>query len=226
MARDLPQLFQRAKALYEQGEDLEEAKRLFQECVRDYPDALETRYAKHYIGLINGGVSASEDPNEEGPGLNLDPQMNRLLSSAWTWFYKFAFPTLWIGGFTLGTLAVFLAPGAIEGAEPQESRLTFLTIYIMGVLFIYWSCMRLKQVHLINDKMVISNYGRTIEVPLQDIERVSGSILMTPELIWLHFRRPTDFGSKVVFMAPWRFFAGLTPHPLVEQLQELLTKKR
>ncbi len=59
--------------------------------------------------------------------------------------------------------------------------------------------MRLKKVTRKENDLVISNFRKVVEVPLQDVERVSGSVLIHPELVWLHFRRPNGFGSKVVF---------------------------
>ena len=97
-----------------------------------------------------------------------------------------------------------------------------LGMTLLGALFFYWSCMRLKRVRLRGDILLISNFETEIEVPLGDVERVSGSLLVNPELVWLRFRRSTEFGTKVVLMPPIRFFHGFTRHPLVEELQEML----
>ncbi|KKL09965.1 hypothetical protein LCGC14_2560580, partial [marine sediment metagenome] len=51
-------------------------------------------------------------------------------------------------------------------------------------------------------------------------------ILMNPELIWLKFHRPTAFGRKIVFMAPWRAFSGFNRHPLVGQIRTLIDQAR
>jgi hypothetical protein len=48
----------------------------------------------------------------------------RKLSSGWTWFYKFAFPTLWIGSFGLGTVAMFVAPDSLA-TDPRGVRWLF-----------------------------------------------------------------------------------------------------
>jgi hypothetical protein len=55
--------------------------------------------------------------------------------------------------------------------------------------------MRLKKVSLTADVFVISNYRSRIDVPLRDVERVSGSRFMSPELIRLRFRRPTPLDA-------------------------------
>src|SRR5262245_4368865 len=116
----------------------------------------------------------------------------RELSSSLTWFHKFAFPTLWIGGFAIGTLIMFIGPHSLE-EEVREMRWLFLGLTVIGTLFLYWFCMRLKRVRLSGGALLISNYRTELEVPLRDVEVVSGSLLVKPELIWLRFRRPTAF---------------------------------
>ncbi|MGB7624720.1 MAG: hypothetical protein WBN92_20430 [Terriglobia bacterium] len=146
----------------------------------------------------------------------------RDLSSKWTWFYKFALPALWIGGFASITLSMLIAPDSWGAGDSRELGWVFLVITVFGTVLFYWSCMRLKRVHLRGDVLLISNFETEIEVPLRDVERISGSLLVNPELMWLRFHRSTEFGTKVVFMPPFRFFHGFTRHPLVEELQEMV----
>ena len=151
--------------------------------------------------------------------------MNRQLSSQWTFFYKVVFPTIWIGGFGLGTVIMFISPdGWKVNPDVREIRWIFLLALIVGAVFIYWSCMRMKKVWLAQNSFIISNYLKEISVPLQQVERVSGSILMTPELVWVHFRRPTVFGERIVFMPKMRLLSGFSKHPIVEELHRLITK--
>ena len=147
----------------------------------------------------------------------------RTLSSAWTFFYKFVFPTIWIGGFAVGTLLMFTAADSFQGSgDVREMRWYFLAATVLGGAAIYWSCMRLKKVTLNGDVLLISNFRKEIAIPLLDLERVSGSILMNPELVWLHFLRPTEFGTKIVFMGKWRLSFGFTRHPVVKELGKLI----
>lgn len=139
-----------------------------------------------------------------------------------TFFYKFVFPTLWIGVFALVASAMFLS----HDRDAQEVRWIFLGITILGAAVWYWSCMRIKQVRLDSGSLKISDFRQEITVPLAAVERVSGSVLMSPELVWLHFRRPTAFGSKVVFMPPIRWFKGFRRHPLVAELRALSERVR
>ena len=148
--------------------------------------------------------------------------MNRQLSSQWTLFYKVIFPTIWIGGFALATGLMFISPnGWNVNQDVREFRWTFLLALIVGAVFIYWSCIRMKKVWLAQNLLIISNYVKEISVPLQQVERVSGSIFMTPELVWVHFRRPTVFGARIVFMPKLRLLGGFLKHPIVEELRQL-----
>ena len=97
-----------------------------------------------------------------------------------------------------------------------------LLFWSFGILFAYWMFGRLKKVEISESTLFISNYLKSVEVPLHDVESVSGSILLSPELVWIRFRRPTEFGDKIVFMAKWRPFAGWSRHPVVHRLRDLL----
>jgi hypothetical protein len=145
-----------------------------------------------------------------------------VLSSKLTFFYKFVFPSIWVGGFALSTLALFLSPAVENNEDIPAMRWAFLAVTLVGAELLYWLCGRVKRVSLAEHEFVISNYRRTIRVPVRDVERVTSSIFMNPQLIWIHFRRPTEFGNRVVFMPEQRLFGSYTRHPLAKRLNELL----
>ena len=146
----------------------------------------------------------------------------RKLSSGWTWVYKFAFPTLCIGSFGLGTVAMLVAPDSLA-TDPREVRWLFLSLSLAVTWIEYWSGIRVKKVALDGDSLIISNFRRELRVPLHNVKRVSGSIFLHPALICVQFRYPTDCGSNVVFIAPLRLF-GFGQHPLVRELQALVSR--
>ncbi|MCA9513202.1 MAG: hypothetical protein KC560_21000 [Myxococcales bacterium] len=145
------------------------------------------------------------------------------LSSKQTFLYKFVLPTVWIVAFGGATALMFVAP---EWLDPEEDvsalRWIFLAALVAGTALFYWACMRAKVVSLDGADFVISNYRTTIRVPLRDVERVSASLLVNPELVWLHFRRPTELGSRIVFIPEPRVFGGFSRHPLARRLAELV----
>lgn len=150
----------------------------------------------------------------------------RKLSSSWTWFYKFVFPSVWLGGFGIGTVTLLVSRSSVLHQDPDFPVLIFPVVFVLGFLLFYFMCMRLKSVALDGADLVISNFRETIRVPLRDVERVSGSLFMHPELLWLTFRSPNRFGSKIVFMAQWRFLSGYTWNPLVKELRGMVQQVR
>jgi hypothetical protein len=146
----------------------------------------------------------------------------RTLSSDFTWFYKFGLPILIIGGFGIFTLLLFLIPESFEsssGGDPRDGAWIGVVFLLIVSPVLIWYGMKLKWVGLDGDDFVIANsYRNHIRVPLRDVERVSGS-----GFIWLHFRRPTRFGSRVAFVPPTRFLR-FGPHPLVRELESLVAE--
>jgi hypothetical protein len=69
--------------------------------------------------------------------------------------------------------------------------------------------------------LVISSFGKSIEVPLSEIEKATASRFSNPELIKIRFRSPTAFGSKITFIPPIRYFHGFSRHPLAAELTAL-----
>ena len=145
------------------------------------------------------------------------------LSSSWTYFYKVIFPRFWIGCFAIGTIALYVA-AEFGDTEATEMRGIFLFGLILGSAFIYWGLMRLKKVCLKNVSLIVSDFKEEIAVPLTSVERVSGSILISPELVWVHLRTPNKFGDKVIFMPKMRWSFGVTPHPIVARLRQEVDK--
>jgi hypothetical protein len=177
--------------------------------------------------ILRGSKGRIEQMMARGAG----PITIRNLSSRLTFLYKLVFPVWWVGVFAVVTATMFIAPDSFTTtADTQmtikEFRMVFLAATIAGAIGFYWLCMRLKKVTLTDDVLAISNFLTVIQVPLRDVERVSGSILLSPELVWLHFRVPTEFGSKVVFAGKMRLFCGFSVHPLVDELQALMRKER
>src|SRR5690349_1301536 len=99
--------------------------------------------------------------------------MRHTISALQTPLMKFVFPALWIGGFTLATLILFLGVGGSTtntgNPPPPEMKWTFLLATVVGTGFILWTCVPLKKVELDDTALYISNYRDDIVVPLQDI---------------------------------------------------------
>ena len=152
----------------------------------------------------------------------------RMLSSSLTMLFKVVFPLVWIGGFAVGTAAMFLTSAFLTPASSSsdlgDDKWFFLGATLLGSALLYVFVMRLKVVALRGDTLRIESLGREIMVPLSNVERVTGSVLLTPELVWIDFRQPTELGSRVMFVPKWRLLAGFTVHPVVAELNDLVKK--
>ena len=103
----------------------------------------------------------------------MDPTANgstKTLSSLQT-FYKAILPTLWIGGFAIGTVAMFASP------DPQpdiaSTKWIFLFFTVAGTLVLRWACMRLKRVRMDDKALYISNFITETIVPLSNVAEVT-----------------------------------------------------
>lgn len=147
------------------------------------------------------------------------------LSSRLTFFFKVVFPTFWIGAFALATLFMFVSPESFQGdSDVRELRQGFLFLTVAGSTFFYLTCLRAKRVLLDGDDFVVSNYRRSIRIPVRSVERASASILLTPELMWLHLRESSDFGDRIMFIPGQRLLGGYTRHPLAKRLNRLIAE--
>jgi hypothetical protein len=133
---------------------------------------------------------------------------------------KFVFPVFWIGGFGLGTTLLFRAGDHLgDRPAPPDMKWVFLPILLVGGIFIYWWCVRLKRVVMTDGELRISNYRREIVVPLSDVDEVTENRWVNLHPVTVQFVRRTDFGYRIVFMPKTRPFALFSSHPIVGELR-------
>ena len=106
-----------------------------------------------------------------------------------------------------------------------EGTVVFLTATILGALFLYWSVMRLKVVQMDERKLYISNYFREIEVDRSNIQEVTENIFLNIHPVWVHFKTPTEFGNKIMFMPTVRIFSLFSSHPIVKELKQFANRE-
>ncbi|MGZ3254728.1 MAG: hypothetical protein ACXU7D_10515 [Burkholderiaceae bacterium] len=147
----------------------------------------------------------------------------KTLSSAQTIFIKILFPTFWISGFGLATIILWLIPIYIKtGAHPpDEMKWDFLLAWIVGAIFIWWTCIDLKRVRIDSENLYISNYLKEVSIPLNMIVDVTENRWVNAHPVTIHFRNVTEFGQKIKFMPTVRFFSWWSTHPVVAELKEI-----
>ena len=144
----------------------------------------------------------------------IDISSRQSLSSMLTIIYKVIFPTVWLGGFGIGTIAMTLF-------EPRPDW-GFAIALLIGFLMFYFLCFPLKSVEVDQDYLYVSNYIKTVRVPFSQIEEVTESRLINIHPVWVKFKTPTEFGTTIVFM-PYFDFGSIfmMSHPVVAKLREL-----
>ena len=69
--------------------------------------------------------------------------------------------------------------------------------------------------------LYVSNYRKEITVPISEIEEVREFLLSEPRRVTIRLRNPTEFGQNIRFLATYRAFAFLSPHPIVDELTQM-----
>lgn len=138
------------------------------------------------------------------------------LSSPFTFFYKYVFILIWLAGFGLGTYETLLdGPG-----NPRWTQ--YMTIWAIFAVFIFFSTGSVKKVTMSKNKIQISNFLRTEEIDVNDVESVDGSTYLSPRLVWFNLKKPCSFGTKITFIPAIRKAKGIGKHPLVHELAKEL----
>ena len=122
-------------------------------------------------------------------------------------------PTFWTLG-AINTLFVWRMPDIWQAWFPL--------VFIPGFLiFAFWYCVPLKKVSVANNTLYVSNYRKEIAIPLSEIADVRGNVFTEPQRVTICLSQPSEFGSKIVFMAKHRFFSFWSVHPVVDELKSL-----
>jgi hypothetical protein len=152
--------------------------------------------------------------------------MRRTLSSPLTFFIKWVFPALWIGGCGLGTCALWLdALQDRNGPPPAFVRWALLTAWIIGTTFIVWFCGRLKRVQVDDEALYVSNYWSEVRIPLTEVSHCTQSLMSRPPTVTVHLRDLSAAGQRIVFMPPFRWVMFGT-EPVITELQALCDRAR
>ena len=148
--------------------------------------------------------------------------MTEKLSSSLTIFYKIAFPITWILFFGLGTLVLWTNHD--NTIQNYNDKWRFLIAWIAATSFMLWFSLRLKEVNLSNDRLLVDNYITEIEIPISNVKRVKEIWLFHPHTIKLTVDPPSKFGSTIVFVPRFKFDLKVWGSPVAQQLKELINK--
>ena len=139
--------------------------------------------------------------------------MKEIISSSMSFFYKFIFSSIWIIGFGFGAIISLLNFSFIP-----------VIVFILGTLFIYYYCIRLKKVSIDKEYLYISNYSTEIKIPISEIEKITEDMFININPIWIHFKNPIEFGNYIIFIPKIRLLLPFTSHPIVNELREKIER--
>ena len=143
-------------------------------------------------------------------------EQKRQISSAGTFLPKVVIPTLFYG------LLIFALIGlTIEKDYGGIAGVLFILL-IFGTL-IYFGFVKLKSVSMDSENFYVSNYIRTIKIPISELHEVTQ--LTFPgnyRPIILHFKDYTRFGDKVMFFESMESTFSTSTSALTEQLRSLI----
>lgn len=112
--------------------------------------------------------------------------MERELSAGTTGFYKFAALPLWL-----------VAMGGWVAANGFEAWR--IALWLIVAAYVAWACAGLKRVQLRDSVLVVSNYVRTEEIALDDVDGVR-PLPLNPQRVRLELRKGGPFGTHVDFV--------------------------
>ena len=148
--------------------------------------------------------------------------MVRQISSQLTFLHKFITPgifLIYIIGLGIQHFTRWFSMKAY--GEGSVMLLIPMAFMIVSILF-SWP---LKKVYVDERNLYVSDYRVEATIPIADIARVSEFFFSEPRRVTIHFKEPTIFGRKIVFLATYRFapFSAFYSHPIVSQLRQMIS---
>jgi hypothetical protein len=144
--------------------------------------------------------------------------MGRQISSRLTILYKFILPGLF--ALSIVNSGILFAVGWWSTSMPA---ITLVAVFLVAVSILFQ--LPLKKIYIDDRNLYVSDYRVEETIPLTNVTRVTEFYFSEPRRVTIHFKEPTIFGRKIVFMATYRFspFAGFTSHPIVSELRRMVS---
>ena len=108
--------------------------------------------------------------------------------------------------------------GGLEFKSPPWPFLIIIAGFWAWNVWLWW---QIKKVGIFGDKLYVSNYLKEIAIPISEIQDVRGWLLTDPQVVTIYLRNESEFGSKIRFLATYRWFGGWSTHPIVNELLDM-----
>lgn len=135
------------------------------------------------------------------------------VSSGTTMFFKIVFPTLWFTFLGLFTITILYSEWT-GGTNLGMVAYVMPMVMISGAIFFYFTIMALKRVEISDSHIYVSNYFKTIRLPLAAVKDYSTMELGIFYLASISFVQKTTFGKRIVMLGSktkWSIFREKMP---------------
>src|ERR1700683_576161 len=130
----------------------------------------------------------------------------RRISSQWTFFYKFAFPTFWFGFIIVFLIVAVFVPTRAGQGLPIPALIVPIIMLVIGYALMKKLIFDLAdEVWDDGDALVVKKSGQEQRIALSDIKNVNYSIMTSQPRVVLSLRRPSGFREQGAFCAPISF---------------------
>lgn len=142
--------------------------------------------------------------------------MNKQLSSSLTFVDKYLFFPIWCGWLGYETIMLYI--------KKDPDKYTWFLMWLFGSLLIFVFTHNLKKVVMSGDNLIVSNYLKTIKIPISEISYIKENRIISIHPISIYLKNPTDFGSKITFMPASRFYLPFGTNPIIKELNAAVNK--
>jgi len=151
------------------------------------------------------------------------PDTLRQISSRLTFVAKFISP---IVGLIVGVNMALLIGRFPKNGDDIAFQVVVISFIVAIEAYHVWTAYRIKSVKADSRNLYVSNFFKETTIPLAQVDRVTRFLFAEPQIVTIHLSSPSEFGKKIVFMAPYRWFGFNTEHPIVAELQRMAAAAR
>jgi hypothetical protein len=127
--------------------------------------------------------------------------MNRLSSSS-TIILALFLPVFWLVFFgSIGAALWLTAADDLMSNYANYIRIIYSTLFILFGFIIYFFFYRLRRVEYLGDRIFVTNYFKTLEIPLPLLESVTQKRIFNLMIVRINLSKKGYFGKKITTLS-------------------------
>lgn len=137
--------------------------------------------------------------------------MSTRVSSNLTLVLKIFLPTLWIAFFGMLTLAIIFSSGEDNLLFGDWTfKLSVLGFFLLFLVLIYFTIMRLLRVEFDEQTFSASNYFQTYQYRYEDVEEIKEYDILIKTIVRIKMKGKTKHGNSIYFLKSKAWYKGFT----------------